>query len=33
LTEALTLKSNAGGAIKKEIKRVLEIMGFGVEDK
>jgi hypothetical protein len=31
LTEALTLKSNAGGAIKKEIKKALELMGFEVE--
>ncbi len=33
LTEALTLKSNAGGKIKTEIKRVLEMIGFEVEDK
>lgn len=33
LREALTLKSNAGGKIKTEIKRVLEMIGFEVEDK
>ncbi len=33
LTEALTLKPNAGGKIKTEIKRALEIMGFEIEDK
>ena len=32
LKEALTLKSNAGGAIKKEIRKVLELMGFEEED-
>lgn len=31
LTEALTLKPNAGGKIKTEIKRALELMGFEVE--
>lgn len=33
LTEALTLKPNAGGKIKTEIKRALEVMGFEVEEK
>jgi hypothetical protein len=33
LTEALTLKSNAGGKIKTEIRKVLEIIGFGIEDE
>jgi hypothetical protein len=33
LTEALTLKSNAGGKIKTEIKRALEMMGFEIEAK
>lgn len=32
LREALTLKANAGGKIKTEIKRALEMMGFEVED-
>ncbi len=32
LREALTLKANAGGKIKTEIKRALELMGFEVED-
>ncbi len=33
LTEALTLKPQAGGAIKKEIKKALELMGFEVEGR
>lgn len=33
LTEALTLKPQAGGAIKKEIKKALELMGFEVESR
>lgn len=32
LKEALTLKANAGGKIKTEIKRALEMMGIEVED-
>lgn len=32
LREALTLKANAGGKIKTEIKKALEMMGFEVED-
>lgn len=32
LREALLLKANAGGKIKTEIKRALEVMGFEVED-
>lgn len=31
LTDALTLKPNAGGKIKAEIRKVIEIMGFEVE--
>ena len=31
LTEALTLKSNAGGKIKTEIRKALELMGVELE--
>lgn len=32
LKEALLLRPNAGGKIKTEIKKVLEIIGFGIEE-
>lgn len=33
LTDAIDLKPQAGGAIKKEIKKALKLMGFEVEGK
>jgi hypothetical protein len=33
LTEAIDLKANAGGKIKREIERALKLMGYEVEKK